>query len=254
MRITFLGTGTSHGVPMIGCHCAVCTSRDPRDARFRPSVYLELAPDLAVLVDTATDLRSQALRFGVERVDAVLYTHSHADHVFGFDELRRYNHLARHAISAYGDARTVADLRRTFAYAFDPAADVGGGVPRVVPAVVTGPFCLGGHQVVPVPIFHGSRPILGYRIGGFAYLTDCSAIPESSFPLLDGVEVVVIGALRRRPHPTHFTVDEAVTAAGRIGARRALLTHMCHDLGHAATNATLPSGVELAYDGLRIEI
>lgn len=254
MRITFLGTGTSYGVPVIACHCEVCESTDPRDTRLRPSVCLEFDEGPTVLIDTATDLRAQALRFRVERVDAVLYTHSHADHIFGFDELRRFNHLSHQPIPAFGDARTMADLTRTFAYAFDPATDVGGGLPQVVPSIVTGPFALGGHEVVPVPIVHGQRPILGYRVGRFAYLTDCSAIPEDSYALLDGLDVVVIGALRWCRHPTHFSIDEAVAAAARIGAERAFLTHMCHDLGHAATNAVLPDGVQLAHDGLVLEV
>lgn len=254
MRVLFLGTGTSHGVPMIGCRCAVCLSSDPRDARWRPSILITLDSGARVLVDTATDLRAQCLRFGVDRLDAIVYTHSHADHILGFDETRRFNVLTGGPLPVFGDASTLSDLRRTFAYAFGDVAPQGGGVPSVETVEVSGPFGVGGAQFVPVPIFHGARTINGYRVGHFAYLTDCNGIPESSLGLLTGLEVAVIGALRHRPHPTHFTVAEAVAAAARIGARRTLLTHMCHDLGHAATSAQLPAGVELAYDGLVVEV
>jgi phosphoribosyl 1,2-cyclic phosphate phosphodiesterase len=252
--IRFLGTGTSHGVPMIGCHCAVCRSTDPRDTRSRPSVWLGLDDGMSVLVDTATDLRSQALTNAIERVDAILYTHSHADHILGFDEVRRFNVLAGGTLPAYGDAATLEDLKRVFSYAFADTPPVGGGVPQIELREVVEPFALGQSTCVPVPIWHGPRPILGYRVGGFAYLTDCSKIPEPSFALLTNLDVLVLSALRHRPHPTHFSLDEATAAADRIGARRTYLTHMCHDLGHASTNARLPSGVELAYDGLLLQV
>jgi phosphoribosyl 1,2-cyclic phosphate phosphodiesterase len=252
-RVTFLGTGTSHGVPMIGCSCGVCTSPDPRDARWRPSIYVEL-PDHKVLVDTSTDLRAQALRFRMPRVDAILFTHSHADHVFGLDEVRRYNAMQQSSIPCYADALTVSEIRRTFAYIFNGAVPPGGGLPEIRLFPLTGAFCLGRTVVTPVPIYHGRRMIFGYRIGTFAYLTDCSRIPEESWPLLEGVRTVVIGALRDRPHPTHFTVDQAVAAIERVGPDRAYLTHIAHDLPHAATCARLPAGVQLAYDGLTLEI
>jgi phosphoribosyl 1,2-cyclic phosphate phosphodiesterase len=254
MRITFLGTGTSHGVPMIGCACATCRSGDPRDQRWRPSILAELDDGLRVLVDTATDLRAQALRFGVTRIDAILFTHSHADHILGLDEMRRFNVLQGEPISCFGDADTLADIRRSFRYVFDERTAKGGGVPRLRTFPVAGPFCLGRQTVVPVPVEHGSRLILGYRFGRFAYLTDCSGIPDASWPLLEGVETLVLDALRDRPHPTHFTVAEAIEAAGRIGARDTWFTHICHDLPHAATCARLPAGIELAYDGLVLEV
>ena len=254
MRITFLGTGTSHGVPMIGCECATCRSDDPRDRRWRPSILVQFDDGLQVLVDTSTDLRAQALRFGLTRVDAILFTHSHADHILGLDEMRRFNVLQREAISCFGDAATLADLRRTFRYVFGERTARGGGVPRLRTFPVAGPFCLGHQLVVPVPIEHGSRLILGYRFGPFAYLTDCSGIPDQSWPLLEGVRVLVLDALRDHPHPTHFTVAEAVEAAGRIGAGATWFPHICHDLPHEATCARLPAGIELAYDGLVLEI
>jgi phosphoribosyl 1,2-cyclic phosphate phosphodiesterase len=258
VHITFLGTGTSQGIPMIGCRCDVCLSTDARDKRLRPSILVTLdegdGRGASILVDTSADFRAQALAHDVTRVDAVLYTHSHADHILGLDELRRFNVLQREAIPLYGDSRTLADLRRIFDYAF--AYPEGGHeyVPRLRPYALGGPFVIARQEIVPVPIQHASRTIFGYRIGPFAYLTDCSGIPDASWPLLQGVEVVVIGALRDRPHPSHFSVGEAIEAAGRIGARRTLFTHMCHDLGHAATNARLPAGIELAYDGLVVTL
>jgi phosphoribosyl 1,2-cyclic phosphate phosphodiesterase len=253
LRVTFLGSGTSHGVPMIGCDCAVCRSTDPRDNRLRPSVLLEPDDGTVLLVDTGPDLRAQALRHGVVRVDAVLFTHPHADHILGLDETRRFTTLQGRAIPCYGDPDTIAEVRRVFQYAFDPRQQ-GGGVPRLDLRPVTGPFSVGETVVTPVPVMHGELPIYGYRVGAFAYLTDCSAVPESSWPLLAGVKTLAIDALRHRPHPTHFTVAQAIEAASRVGAERTLLTHIAHDLGHAETSANLPAGVELAYDGLEVEV
>lgn len=252
-RVIFLGTGTSHGVPMIGCRCATCTSSDPRDTRWRPSIAIELAGGATLLVDTSPDLRAQALRFGLSRVDAILFTHPHADHLLGLDDIRRYNALQGTVIPCYGNEGTVREIRRVFAYAFNPF-QAGGGIPRLALFELAGACCLGGQVVVPVPIFHGRLPILGYRVGGFAYLTDCSAIPDSSWPLLEGVRVLAIDALRDAPHPTHFTVAQALAVIERVRPERAWLTHIAHDLGHASTGKRLPDGVELAYDGLTLEI
>lgn len=252
MQITFLGTGTSHGIPMIGCHCAVCTSSDARDRRFRASILVTQDDGTVVLVDTGADLRMQALTFGVERVDAVVYTHSHADHIFGLDELRRFNVLRGADIPLYADARTLVDLQRIFPYAFWSPPEWGGGVPRLAAHRIEGPFEIGTQRWLPVPIVHGKRPILGFRIGDFAYLTDCSHVPDTTWPLLEGLELLVLDALRATPHPTHFSVDQAVDVATRVGARRTLFTHMGHDLPHAATCARLPAGMTLAYDGLSV--
>jgi phosphoribosyl 1,2-cyclic phosphate phosphodiesterase len=267
MRVTFLGTGTSHGVPAIGCDCPVCRSSDPRDRRTRPSILIDLdagrrsgeLPPIAaavryVLVDAATDLRAQALTHDVRRVDAILFTHSHADHVLGLDEVRRYNALQQSPIGCYGDASTLDDLRRMFRYMFAPAPGFGGGVPQLRLFELGGPFSLGGRDFIPVPLMHGPWPILGYRLGSFAYLTDCNRIPDGSWPLLQGVRTLVLDALRERPHSTHFSVPEALQVIERLGPDRAYLTHICHDLPHAATCARLPPGVELAYDGLVVEI
>ncbi|MEO8260686.1 MAG: MBL fold metallo-hydrolase [Acidobacteriota bacterium] len=267
MRVTLLGTGTSSGVPAIGCDCAVCRSDDPRDQRTRPSILIDLgaatdrpvgvpfaAAARYILVDTGPDLRAQALACEVRRVDAILYTHSHADHVLGLDEVRRYNVMQRSAIPCFGDAGTLADLQRVFSYVFDGKTRVGGGIPRLTLFEIGGVFSLGGVEFVPVPVLHGPNPILGYRLGAFAYLTDCNQIPESSWPLLAGVRTLVIDALRDRPHATHFSVAEALDVIDRLGPERAYFTHICHDLPHAETCARLPAGVELAYDGLILEI
>jgi len=239
---------------MIGCRCPVCQSADEHDRRSRPSIYFQFGDGTSVLVDTTPDLRMQALRFGIERVDAILFTHCHADHVMGLDDVRRFNVIqGGRPITCYGDAATLGDLRRVFSYAFD-ATDHGGGLPRIQLQPLTGPLMLGGQQIVPVPVWHGPQVILGYRVGGFAYLTDCNGIPDSSWPLLDQLDTLVIDAVRHRPHGTHFNVAGALGVIERLAPRQAYLTHICHDLPHAATNAQLPAGVELAYDGLAVPI
>lgn len=253
-KVTFLGTGTSHGVPMIGCTCAVCQSGDRRDQRTRPSIHVDVEGGPSVLVDTSTDLRQQALAHRLTRVDAILYTHSHADHVMGLDDVRRFNVLQGEAIPAYADTATCADLRRTFHYVFEPPREKGGGIPRIVLYAIDGPFDIGAIKVRPVPLWHGSRAILGFRFGSFAYLTDCNRLPDEAWPLLAGLDVLVLDALRHRPHPTHFSVDEAVAAAARIRPARTYFTHICHDLPHAETNDRLPPSVELAYDGLAVTV
>jgi phosphoribosyl 1,2-cyclic phosphate phosphodiesterase len=258
-------------VPAIGCDCAVCHSADPRDRRTRPSILIEL-PDPReaytgaqasspfahavryVLVDTSTDLRAQALAYDVRRVDAILYTHSHADHVLGLDEVRRYNAMQRSPMAAYGDRETLSQLRRIFSYIFEPQPQAGGGLPQITLFNIGGPFMLGAAEIVPVPLFHGMMPVLGFRIGSFAYLTDCNRIPDGSWPLLVGVRVLVLDALRDRKHSTHFSVSEALEVVARLRPDRAYFTHICHDLPHAATCARLPPGVELAYDGQILEI
>lgn len=253
-RVTFLGTGTSHGVPMIGCDCATCRSTDPRDRRLRPSIYLEVPGRAHLLVDASTDLREQALSHGIRRVDAVLFTHSHADHIFGLDDLRRFNAIQSGAIPCYADALTWENLRRTFSYVFDGITRAGGGIPQLEAHEIAGPFTACGVAVTPVPLLHGPLPILGFRFGSFAYLTDCSAIPDASWTLVAGVDTLVVDALRYKPHPTHFSVDDALRVVARIGPRRAYFTHMCHDLPHAETCARLPDGVELSYDGLALDV
>jgi phosphoribosyl 1,2-cyclic phosphate phosphodiesterase len=253
-RVTFLGTGTSHGVPMIGCSCQTCRSTDPRDRRLRPSIYVE-APGLGhLLVDTSTDLRQQALAHGVARVDAILFTHGHADHVMGLDEVRRFNVLQGGPIACYANGPTWETLKRSFYYVFDGLPRQGGGIPQLVANDITGPFDAAGLRVVPIPLWHGKMPILGFRFGRFAYLTDCNALPDEAWPLLEGLDVLVLDALRYKPHSTHFTVDEATAVAQRIGAAQTWFTHMTHDISHAELSARLPAGVALAYDGLVLDV
>jgi phosphoribosyl 1,2-cyclic phosphate phosphodiesterase len=264
LKVTVLGSGTSQGVPAIGCDCGVCRSTDPRDRRTRPSILVEVQtngsqPPFAqavrsILVDTSTDLRAQALANNVRRVDAILFTHSHADHVLGLDEMRSFNRLQRATIGCYASAETKADLRRIFQYIFVDPRQVGGGVPQLRLFSIAGPFTMGGVEIVPVPLLHGELPVLGFRVGRFAYLTDCNGIPDASWPLLEGVRVIILDALREKPHPTHFNVAQALEVVSRLAPERAYFTHICHDLPHEATCARLPAGVELAYDGLVLEI
>jgi len=249
VRITFLGTGTSHGVPMIGCECATCRSTDPHDNRLRPSICIETS-GARVLVDAGPDLREQALRHRIARVDAIVFTHGHADHILGMDDVRRFNALMDGSMPCYGDAATLEDIRRMFSYVFDPATPKGGGLPQLDLRVIGGPFSVGDIHLQPVPIWHGRRRILGFRVGAFAYLTDCSRIDEAAWPLLERLEVLVLDALREKPHPTHFSLSDAIETAARIGAARTFFTHMAHDLPHEATNARLPDGMRLAHDGL----
>jgi phosphoribosyl 1,2-cyclic phosphate phosphodiesterase len=254
LRITFLGTGTSHGVPMIGCDCDTCRSPDPRDKRWRASVYVETDDGHALLVDAGPDIRAQALTFNVRRVDAIIFTHGHADHIMGLDDVRRFNAIQQRPMPCFGDAATLNDLRRTFFYVFDASTPRGGGLPQLELFRIVGPFCIGRQEIVPVPIFHGQRQILGLRMGNFAYLTDCSRIPDESWPLLEGLDLLVLDALREKPHPTHLSLSEAVDVSRRIAPRRACFTHMCHNLRHADTCAKLPHGMELAYDGMVVDI
>ncbi|MCM2269506.1 MAG: MBL fold metallo-hydrolase [Thermoanaerobaculia bacterium] len=251
-RLTMLGSGTSTGIPVVGCRCAVCTSGDPRDRRLRPGLQIEL-PAGTIVVDTSPDFREQALRFGVERVDAVLYTHAHADHVFGLDDLRVFNFRQRRAIPCFGSPQTMARLRQIFSYVFEESQE-GGGKPKLDLVDVAAPFELLGETVVPIPVWHGEMAVYGYRLGDFALVTDVNRIPEESFALLAGVRTLVLSALRYTPHSTHFNVEEAIAVARRIGARRTLLTHLAHEIEHARPRVALPAGVEFGYDGCVVEL
>ena len=252
MKVTFLGSGTSTGVPVIGCTCRVCTSPDPRNQRLRPSILLQWE-GRNILVDSSSDFRQQALRHRINRLDAVLYTHCHADHVMGLDDLRIYNFRQRADLPVYGNPATLEDLRRTFWYAFTDTQE-GGGKPQLDLRPVTGPFELFGMKVEPVPLRHGEIEILGYRLGDFAYCTDCNLIPEASKERLRNLEILVLDALRPTPHPTHFTLAECLGALAELEPRRAYLIHMGHDLDHAETEEKLPPHIRLAYDGLVFEL
>jgi len=251
MRVTFLGTGTSTGVPTLACHCRVCTSSDPRDKRMRPSLLVRF-DDRTIVIDTTPDFRAQALREGLDRLDAVLFTHSHADHILGLDDVRVFYFRQQKPIPIYADALCMKDIQRTFKYIFDGDYPYG-GIARLDPHLIDGPFEVQGLKIIPVPLLHGKLPILGFRISGMAYLTDVSEIPESSYPLLQGLEVLILDTLRPRPHPTHLTVEKALSVMERLRVRRGYGTHIAHDLGHEETNAQLPPQVRLAYDGLQLE-
>ncbi len=249
IRVIILGSGTSHGIPMIGCDCPVCTSADPRDRRTRPSIAVDYG-DRTILVDTTPELRLQCVAHGIRRVDAVLFTHHHADHVAGLDDLRRFNWLLQTTVPCYGRADTLEVIRRMFLYAFEDDPDYPSHKPdlRLVP-IEDEKLELFGRIIIPIPLLHGPLPILGYRFGKIAYCTDCNVIPEPSLELLRDLDVLILDALRQRPHPTHFNLPQAVEVARRIGARRTLFTHIAHELQHEPVNAQLPEGMELAYDG-----
>lgn len=252
VRLTVLGSGTSVGVPSIGCDCEVCTSTDPRDNRLRPSVWIETG-GLSIVIDTTPDFRQQALRAGIRRLDAVLYTHSHADHMLGLDDVRPFNFRQRGPIPIYGSPETLETIRACFRYIFDGRPSES-SIPRIVTHELSGePFEVCGLKVVPVPLLHGSSPVFGYRLGKLAYLTDHSEIPEESMALLEGLDVLFLDALRHKPHPTHSTVERSLKTAQALAPKRAYFTHISHDLSHARTEETLPPSVRLAYDGLQIE-
>ncbi len=253
LTIVVLGSGTSVGVPTIGCGCRVCRSPDPRDRRLRPSILVRYN-DRCVLVDTTPDFRQQALRAGLDRLDAVLFTHAHADHVMGLDDVRPLNHVMRGPIPVYGSPHTLAAIRRIFDYIFSDLPSES-SVPRLELHTLDGrPFDLFGLEVTPVPLKHGRGDVYGFRFGAAAYLTDHSEIPEGSLALLEGLDVLFLDALRHRPHPTHTTVARALEYVERLKPRRAFLTHICHDLAHEETERNLPPHVRLAYDGLEITV
>lgn len=251
MDLLFMGTGTSMGVPVIGCDCPVCTSPDPRNQRCRSSLLVR-HNDIHVLIDTAPELRQQALRFQLRRLDAVLLTHTHADHIFGFDDLRRFNHLQGRPIPVYGSSETLGELQRIFAYCFRPPQP-GGTKPEVELHPVAGAFRIGDLTFTPIPVWHGRMPVTGWRVGPVAYITDASRIPDESLELLTGLDVLVLGALRFRPHPTHMSISEALAVITELKPRRAFLTHLSHEVDHAFAERDLPPTVRLAYDGLRVE-
>ena len=249
--LTVLGSGTSMGVPTIGCDCAVCHSSDPRDKRTRPSIMVEYDGKL-VLIDTTPDFREQAIRENVTHVDAVVYTHTHADHILGIDDLRPLSFHRPARIPLYAKPEAAEFLRNMFRYIFDDDYKFG-GIAKVELKDIDGPIELFGKRFEPVRVIHGESEIYGYRFGSAAYLTDFSAIPETSFPQLQDLDILFLDALRHKPHPTHSTVENSLRIAERLKPKRAFFTHICHDLPHEATNATLPENVRLSYDGMKLE-
>jgi phosphoribosyl 1,2-cyclic phosphate phosphodiesterase len=252
MQLRFLGTGTSMGVPVIGCDCAVCTSADLRNRRTRTSALVRIA-EQRLLIDAGPDFRTQALAAGVSKVDAVLITHAHFDHVAGLDDLRPLTMYGA-AMPIYGSPETLAAIRERFAYAFDDASSQGSTRPGLDLQPVEGPFQIGATHITPFEVLHGTWTITGYRIGRLGYVTDASVLPAATWAHLEDLDVLVLNALREKPHPTHLSISEALDVIARLRPRQAYLVHMNHSIEHAAIQAELPPNVFLAYDGLEVDI
>jgi len=252
IELLFLGTGTSAGVPMIGCHCPVCESPDPHDKRSRPSVLISY-DGLRVLVDTAPELRMQCVTNRIDMIDAVVFTHAHADHIMGLDDVRRFNAISGKSLDVWADQFTFDSLSSCFGYAFlRPGEGPNVFRPQLVWRRIEGPFRIGEREWTPIPLIHGDWPVLGFRVGRLAYCTDVSRIPDDSWALLHDLDVLVLDALQPRKHPTHFNLEEAIDAAERIGAGQTLFTHITHAMFHGQTNDRLPANMKLAYDGQRV--
>ncbi|MEW6362566.1 MAG: MBL fold metallo-hydrolase [Pyrinomonadaceae bacterium] len=252
MKLTFLGTGTSTGVPSIACDCETCSSDDPRDKRLRVSVLIEHSGK-TILVDTSSDFRQQALRANIRYLDAVLITHCHVDHVFGLDDIRPLN-FRYGAMPVFANETAWKDLRRIFKYIFEPT-HFGGGLPQLIPHTVVhkAPFCIGGIEITPLEVIHGKLPVIAYRFNDFAYATDLKTIPEDSMDGLRNLEVLVLDCVRIKPHSTHLHLEEALSIIEQLKPKRAYLTHLNHDILHSRDSRLLPDNVEFAYDGLSIE-
>lgn len=256
MKCTFLGTGTSFGIPLVGCDCPVCRSEDPRDARLRASILVQ-SGNVNILVDTTPDLRFQALSNHIRRVDAVFMTHTHADHIFGMDDLRAFSMRREHPLPVYGNSSTIAFLQKVFSYAARVGPE-GTTVPRLAFTEQAAPIQMGPITIEALPVEHGPTSTVGYLFSAegrsFAYVPDCKSMPESTRARLMGVDVLVLDTLKPTHHPTHMSLDESLALMQQIGATRSYGTHLCHKLGHAETEARLPKGISLAYDGLCLSI
>ncbi len=253
IELTFLGSGTSAGIPMIGCQCAVCTSADPRDKRTRASVVVAYN-ETKVLIDATPELRLQCVANGIDWIDSVVITHAHADHIMGIDDLRRFNSIRNGPLDVWMDEPTAKAVRTAFGYCFQTEKEHGVYRPELIERRIDGLFQIGGVTWTPIPLFHGKTRILGFRIGNLAYCTDASGIPEESWPLLENLDTLVLDALQEKKHPTHFTIAEALSVVERVRPRRTLFTHMSHGVSHAVVSAQLPAGVELAVDNLMVQV
>ncbi|WBL41380.1 MBL fold metallo-hydrolase [Algoriphagus halophytocola] len=253
MRVTFLGTGTSQGVPVIGCACPVCQSLDFRDKRFRSSIHIQIG-DTSLVIDTGPDFRTQMLRAGITHLDAVLYTHEHKDHTAGLDDIRPFNFRQQKDMPIFAKKQVLEQIQREFSYIFTGKRYP--GVPQVETVEISDrPFTLAGITITPIPVFHYKLPIFGFRIGDFTYITDTNYIPEESLKLLEGTKTLVLNALQKDPHISHFTLEEAIEMAQKIGAEETYFTHISHKLGlHRSVDQELPEGIALAYDGLQLTL
>lgn len=254
MKIKFLGTGTSHGVPVVGCNCATCTSNDPKNTRYRTSI-LVTDSDTSILVDMSPEFRLRALEYKIPKVEAILFTHAHSDHCSGLDDIRRYNEMQKQFIPVYGNNETLADLKKRFYYIFDPGVSLAGKPNLKLEELLDYQFFqIGNINIQNLPVLHGKLKVSAFRFHNIAYITDVSSIPEETYNNLKDLDLLVLDALRIDPHPTHFTLDQALAAAKRINAKKTYFTHMSHALEHNATEKILPENMFLAYDGLELNL